>query len=156
MLLQGKEKLPTDRDDSNIMPVAADAFKLPFAESRFDAVTIAFGIRNLPDRDMALREIYRVLRPGGITAILEFIPPESGWQQRLYKIYLNALLPVIGRIFSQHAFAYRYLAESIQAFPTAQIFCQQMQGAGFRQAKVRILTFGVVGIFYGQKPMTGY
>jgi demethylmenaquinone methyltransferase / 2-methoxy-6-polyprenyl-1,4-benzoquinol methylase len=152
MLLKGKEKMPKNQTAGSIVPVAADAFDLPFFESRFDAVTIAFGIRNLPERAAALREIHRVLRPGGIAAILEFIPPESGWLQSMYKVYLNGVLPVIGRIFSHHAFAYRYLAESIQAFPSAQVFSQQMQEAGFRQVRHRALTFGVVGLFYGQKP----
>ena len=152
MLFKGKEKLQVARADNSIFPVAADAYALPFPEARFDAVTIAFGIRNLPDRLTALKEMYRVMKPGGIVAILEFIPPESGWLQNLYKLYLNRLLPLVGRIFSQHAFAYSYLAESINNFPTAEAFCQQMQAAGFRQVRRRPLTFRVACLFYGQKP----
>jgi demethylmenaquinone methyltransferase/2-methoxy-6-polyprenyl-1,4-benzoquinol methylase len=152
MLLKGKKKLNTRRAASKILPVAADAYALPFTEARFDAVTIAFGIRNLPDRITALREMHRVLRPGGMVAILEFIPPEHGWLQNLYKLYLNRLLPLVGRIFSQHTFAYSYLAESIVNFPKAEAFCRQMQEAGFRQVRHRALTFGVVCLFYGQKP----
>ena len=91
------------------------------------------------------------LRPGGMVAILEFIPPESGWLQNLYKLYLNRLLPLVGRIFSHHTFAYSYLAESISNFPTAEAFCRQMQEAGFRQVQMRALTFGVVCLFYGEK-----
>ena len=131
--------------------MAADAYALPFTEARFDVVTIAFGIRNLPDRVPALREMHRVLRPGGIVAILEFIPPESGWLQNIYKLYLNRLLPMVGRIFSQHAGAYSYLAESINNFPTAEAFSRQMQAAGFRQVRRRVLTFGVACLFYGEK-----
>ncbi len=152
MLLQGKEKLGAARAENSIFPLAADAYALPFAAARFDAVTIAFGIRNLPDRLTALREMHRVLRPGGMAAILEFIPPESGRLQNVYKIYLNQLLPLVGRIFSQHAFAYSYLAESINNFPTANTFSQQMQEAGFQQVRRRLLTFGVACLFYGQKP----
>jgi demethylmenaquinone methyltransferase/2-methoxy-6-polyprenyl-1,4-benzoquinol methylase len=152
MLEKGKEKLPADQAGVTIYPVAADAYTLPFPESRFDAVTIAFGIRNLPDRVAALREMYRVLRPGGIAAILEFIPPESGWLQNLYTLYLNGVLPVVGRVFSQHAFAYSYLAESIHAFPTAGAFGQLMGEAGFCRVRYRVLTFGVVALFYGRKP----
>jgi demethylmenaquinone methyltransferase/2-methoxy-6-polyprenyl-1,4-benzoquinol methylase len=152
MLLKGKEKLQVKNAAGTIMPVVADAYALPFPESKFDAITIAFGIRNLPDREAALQEMYRLLRPGGIAAILEFIPPETGWLQNLYKLYLNLALPVIGRIFSQHAFAYSYLAESINKFPTASAFGQQMQAAGFRQIRYQVLTFGVVCLFYGQKP----
>jgi len=151
MLLKGMEKLRTVRAENRIFPMAADAYALPFTEARFDAVTIAFGIRNLPDRVNALKEMHRVLRPGGIGAILEFIPPESGWLQNVYKLYLNRLLPLVGRIFSQHTFAYSYLAESINNFPTAEAFCQQMQAAGFRQVRRRQLTFGVACLFYGEK-----
>ena len=152
MLCKGKEKLKSAGAESSIFPLAADAYALPFTEARFDAVTIAFGIRNLPDRITALREMHRVLRPGGMVAILEFIPPEHGWLQNLYKLYLNRLLPLVGRIFSQHTFAYSYLAESIVNFPKAEAFCRQMQEAGFRQVRHRALTFGVVCLFYGQKP----
>jgi demethylmenaquinone methyltransferase/2-methoxy-6-polyprenyl-1,4-benzoquinol methylase len=155
MLLKGKKKMNVDQAAGAIAPVAADAYALPFPESKFDAITIAFGIRNLPDREAALQEMYRLLRPGGIAAILEFIPPEKGWLQSLYKLYLNLALPIIGRLFSQHAFAYSYLAESINKFPTANTFSQQMQEAGFRQIRHQLLTFGVVCLFYGQKPEEG-
>jgi demethylmenaquinone methyltransferase / 2-methoxy-6-polyprenyl-1,4-benzoquinol methylase len=151
MLLQGKEKLTLVEAAGNILPVAADAFALPFPGTEFDAVTIAFGIRNLPDRPAALREIYRVLRPKGVLAILEFIPPARGWLQNTYKLYLNFVLPLIGRIFSQHTFAYSYLAESINKFPTARAFCQEMEKAGFGRVRFRVLTFGIVCLFYGQK-----
>jgi demethylmenaquinone methyltransferase/2-methoxy-6-polyprenyl-1,4-benzoquinol methylase len=151
MLCKGKEKLKSAGVESSILPVAADAYALPFTEARFDAVTIAFGIRNLPDRITALRDMHRVLRPGGMVAILEFIPPDSGWLQNLYKLYLNRLLPLVGRIFSQHTFAYSYLAESIVNFPKAEAFCRQMQAAGFRQVRWRPLTFGVACLFYGEK-----
>jgi demethylmenaquinone methyltransferase/2-methoxy-6-polyprenyl-1,4-benzoquinol methylase len=151
MLRQGKEKLKSGRAESSILPVAADAFALPFGQGRFDAVTIAFGIRNLPDRAAALGEMHRVLKPGGVLAILEFIPPESGWRQNLYKIYLNRLLPAVGRLFSQHSFAYSYLAESINAFPTAGAFCREMQAAGFAEVRQRALTFGVAYLFFGRK-----
>ena len=151
MLCKGKEKLKSAGVESSIFPVAADAYALPFTEARFDAVTIAFGIRNLPDRITALREMHRVLRPGGMVAILEFIPPERGLLQNVYKFYLNRLLPLVGRIFSNHTFAYSYLAESINNFPTAEAFCRQMQAAGFRQVRWRVLTFGVACLFYGEK-----
>jgi demethylmenaquinone methyltransferase / 2-methoxy-6-polyprenyl-1,4-benzoquinol methylase len=151
MLLHGKEKLKHGRSESSILPVAADAYALPFTDGKFDAVTIAFGIRNLPDRVTALKEMHRVLKPGGMVAILEFIPPESGWLQNLYKIYLNRLLPFIGRLFSQHTFAYSYLAESINNFPAAEAFGRQMQAVGFGSVRKRALTFGVAYLFFGKK-----
>lgn len=151
MLQQGREKLPAVGTAARILPVAADALALPFPDAGFDAVTIAFGVRNLPDRPAALQEMHRVLRPGGQVGILEFIPPDRGWLQNLYKIYLNLMLPVIGRVFSQHAFAYRYLADSITNFPSAREFSRQLEEAGFRQVQYRILTFGVVSLFFGRK-----
>lgn len=154
MLLKGKKKLPVAGTAGVIFPIAADAFCLPFPQSQFEAITIAFGIRNLPDRVTALREMFRVLRPGGAVAILEFIPPASGFLQNLYKLYLNGMLPLVGRVFSQHAFAYRYLAESIQSFPPATFFCRQIQEAGFQEVRYQVLTFGVVCLFYGRKPLS--
>jgi demethylmenaquinone methyltransferase/2-methoxy-6-polyprenyl-1,4-benzoquinol methylase len=151
MLLQGKEKLRLGEGAGKILPVAADAFALPFPGAEFEAVTIAFGIRNLPDRLAALREMYRVLRPKGVLAVLEFIPPARGWLQNTYKLYLNFVLPLIGRVFSQHTFAYSYLAESINKFPTARAFCQEMEKAGFGRVRFKVLTFGIVCLFYGQK-----
>jgi demethylmenaquinone methyltransferase / 2-methoxy-6-polyprenyl-1,4-benzoquinol methylase len=150
MLHKGQEKLAV-QGQHHICPIAADAYALPFPRHTFDALTIAFGIRNLWDRSQALKEMHRVLRPGGIAGILEFVPPESGWLQNIYTHYLNRLLPLIGRIFSQHAFAYNYLAESIHSFPRARAFSQQMHEAGFRQIRHQALTFGVVYLFYGQK-----
>lgn len=151
MLFKGKSKLKVGGTASSIFPVAADAYALPFAEARFDAITIAFGIRNLQDRVTALREMHRVMKPGGTLAILEFIPPERGWLQTMYKFYLNRLLPLVGRLFSQHAFAYSYLAESIKNFPTAENFRRQVQAAGFRRVWPQPLTFGVVCLFFGEK-----
>ncbi len=151
MLRQGREKLRSSRGASCIWPVAADAYALPFGSDRFDALTIAFGIRNLPNRVAALQEIHRVLKPGGTLAILEFVPPESGLLQTCYKLYLNGVLPLIGRLFSQHAFAYRYLAESIAAFPTAGVFGRELEAAGFGEVRRKVLTFGVAYLFFGKK-----
>jgi len=151
MLAKGKDKLTPGAATGSILPVAADAYALPFPAAHFDALTIAFGVRNLPDRLTALREMHRVLRPGGTLGILEFIPPDKGWLQAMYKLYLNGLLPIIGRLFSQHAFAYSYLAESINQFPRAEEFCGLMSEAGFSQVRYAILTFGIVSLFYGQK-----
>ena len=151
MLAKGKEKLTPGAAARSILPVAADAYALPFPAAHFDALTIAFGIRNLPDRLAGLREMHRVLRPGGTVGILEFIPPDKSWLQNLYKLYLNGVLPIIGRLFSQHAFAYSYLAESINQFPKAEEFCGYMAEAGFSRVRYRVLTFGIVCLFYGEK-----
>jgi len=150
MLRQGQEKL-NRQGQGGIFPIAGDALALPFLPATFDALTIAFGVRNLPDRPAALMEMRRVLKPGGMLAILEFIPPERGWLQKAYELYLTRLLPWVGRVFSRHAYAYAYLAESIKNFPTAGAFCRELQEAGFREVRQRRLTCGVVSLFYGEK-----
>lgn len=150
MLQQGWKKLtPTER--RRIRPVAADAYCLPFPDATFDALTIAFGVRNLPDRPAALAEMRRVLRPGGWLAILEFAPPTGGWRLRLYRLYLKLLLPLIGRWFSRHAFAYRYLADSISAFPPPVKLAAELEAAGFATVSYHLMTAGIVGRFYGRR-----
>lgn len=150
MLMWGWEKL-TSRERQQIQPVAADAYQLPFPDGTFGALTIAFGLRNLPDRAAALAEMRRVLRPGGLLAILEFAPPSRGWRLRLYRLYLNLLLPLIGRLLSRHAFAYRYLAESIGVFPPPPSLAAELQEAGFAAVSWRPLTAGIVSLFYGRR-----
>lgn len=150
MLLKGREKL-TARGRPGIVPVAADALALPFADRTFAALTIAFGVRNLPDHAAALREMQRVLKPGGMVAILEFVPPTRGLLAGVYALYLTRLLPLVGRLFSRHSFAYSYLAESILNFPTAPAFAQFMAAAGFQNVHWQTLTMGIVGLFYGVK-----
>lgn len=152
MLLKGKEKLPESSSVGGIFPVVADAYTLPASAGQFDAVTMAFGIRNLLDRPAGLREIYRILKPGGIIAVLEFVPPEKGWLLKFYRLYLQRLLPLVGKVLSQHAFAYYYLAQSITNFPPAPVFCRQIQEAGFHQVRGHSLTHGIAYLFYGRKP----
>ncbi len=148
MLQQGREKLLA-RQQGGIVPVAGDAYALPFPDRTFDALTMAFGIRNLPDHLLALQEISRLLKPGGMVAILEFVPPSGGLPARLYENYLTRLLPLVGRLFSRHSFAYSYLAESILHFPTAPVFAQLIEEAGFQEVRWQTLTMGIVSLFYG-------
>lgn len=152
MLRRGQEKLAAQSYPWSVAVTAADAYRLPFGNDRFDAVTMAFGIRNLLDHPAALAEIKRILKPGGIVAILEFVPPGEGWLQALYRLYLRNILPLLGRLLSQHAFAYRYLVESVGAFLTAADFCQQLRQAGYLQVVSYPLTRGIAYLFYGRKP----
>jgi len=153
MLRQGQAKLAVYHGRAPIMLIAADAYALPLADERFDAVTMAFGIRNFLDRAAALVEIQRVLAPGGQLALLEFVPPQTGYFLRLYRFYLHHLLPWLGRLLSPRGFAYRYLAESIGAFPSASEFGRELQQAGFEQVASQALTGGVAYRFYGRKPL---
>jgi demethylmenaquinone methyltransferase/2-methoxy-6-polyprenyl-1,4-benzoquinol methylase len=154
MLRQGQEKLAAQGCLSAVALIAADAYALPFGNDQFAAVTMAFGIRNLLDRPAGLGEIKRILKPGGILAILEFVPPREGWLQALYHLYIKNILPLLGRLLSKHAFAYRYLVESIGVFPSAADFCQQLRQAGYLQVESYALTGGIAYLFYGRKPRT--
>ena len=129
----------------------ASATDLPYSEDTFDCATMSFGIRNVDHVPQCLREIHRVLRPEGRALILEFSLPKQKWIQKSYLLYLNKLLPRIGKLISAHTEAYTYLARTIQAFPQAEAFCQLMQEAGFRSVKACPLTLGIVTIYQGDK-----
>jgi demethylmenaquinone methyltransferase / 2-methoxy-6-polyprenyl-1,4-benzoquinol methylase len=132
--------------------VAADAFCLPFTPGGFDAVTMAFGIRNIQDKSAVLKRFWDQLKPGGRLAILELGTPDHGPLRRAYLFYFNRLLPFIGRFFSDHSFAYSYLPQSVARFPTAPRFAALMRQAGFRNVRYRKLTMGVTVLFVGEKP----
>jgi demethylmenaquinone methyltransferase/2-methoxy-6-polyprenyl-1,4-benzoquinol methylase len=130
---------------------AADALSLPFRDCTFDGTVTAFGIRNFADRPLALREMYRVLRPGGTAVILELTVPEHRLLRGLYTLHAKVLLPVAGRLISGDSSAYRYLPASIEAFPPPGEFLAMIHDAGFVRAEALPLTFGAATIF-GHKP----
>ncbi|MBQ9536551.1 MAG: ubiquinone/menaquinone biosynthesis methyltransferase [Desulfovibrionaceae bacterium] len=134
-----------------ILPVAADAKHLPLKSNSVDAITIAFGIRNIVPRDTALKEMLRVLKPQGKACILEFGSGQERIFLGLYNWYLNTLLPRIGRFFARDKTAYSYLAKTICAFPPADKFAQEMQAAGFINTSYRPLTQGIVCLHIGEK-----
>ncbi|GAA5336332.1 MULTISPECIES: bifunctional demethylmenaquinone methyltransferase/2-methoxy-6-polyprenyl-1,4-benzoquinol methylase UbiE [Thermus] len=129
----------------------ADALALPFPEGHFDAVTIAFGFRNFADYRKALAEIHRVLAPGGRLVLLEFPPPPKGAFGLVYRLYFQKALPFLGGLISGHFGAYRYLPESVEAFPPPQALKALMEEAGFG-VRYELLTFGVAAIHVGDKP----
>jgi demethylmenaquinone methyltransferase/2-methoxy-6-polyprenyl-1,4-benzoquinol methylase len=126
---------------------------LPFRDASFDAATIAFGIRNVADRKMGLREICRVLKPGGRLVVLEFSTPRSACFRPLYGLYLRRLLPAVGGLFSNFS-AYRYLPESVHSFPGREAFEKLMSAAGFAHTCHTDFSFGIVTVFQGEKPFT--
>src|SRR4029077_6170216 len=130
--------------------VEADALQLPFPDSSFDLVTSAFGFRNLADYDAGLREIVRVLRPGGECGILECSEP-SGWLGRLYGVYFRRVLPAVGTVISGVKGPYAYLPASVARFPTSSQLIARMRGAGFSSASWTPYTFGTAGVFHGKK-----
>ncbi len=145
MLDVGREKLAR-AGHPEVELVVGDAEALPFEDGAFDAVTMAFGIRNVPDRDRALGEILRVLRPGGRVAILELGEPRAGLLAPLSRLYIHELVPRVGGLVAGRA-EYAYLARSIAAFPAPERFARQLVEAGLVDAQVTPLTFGVVNLY---------
>ena len=130
---------------------AADAFALPFPIRSFDAVTIAFGIRNIQDKATALGRFYEHLKEGGRLVVLELAAPDPTLLRRMYMLYFNRLLPLVGRLFSRHSYAYAYLPASVAQFPSADVFAGMMKAAGFKRIRYRKLTFGIAVLFIGEK-----
>ena len=129
--------------------IEADALNLPFASGRFDLVTSAFGFRNLADYDAGLREIYRVLRPGGECGILDFGEPD-GMIGSLYRVYFKQVLPWIGTLISGVRGPYAYLPASVERFPGTQEMLSMMKTAGFAEATSTPYTFGIAGLYRGR------
>jgi demethylmenaquinone methyltransferase / 2-methoxy-6-polyprenyl-1,4-benzoquinol methylase len=152
MLHRAMPKLQKMQPRDTICLAAADAFCLPFRPGGFDAVTMAFGIRNIQDKATVLRRFWDQLKPGGRLAILELGTPGHGPLRQAYLFYFNRLLPFIGRFFSNHSFAYSYLPRSVARFPTAPRFAALMRQAGFRNVRYRKLTMGITVLFVGEKP----
>ena len=144
MLAEGKKRYP------QLEFVFADAMKLPFEEASFDVVTMSFGLRNVADHKVALKEFYRVLKPTGRLVICEF-SHVSGFLGRLYRWYLRNVLPVVAKLVSSNPQAYSYLSESIEAWPKQQELRDDISAAGFDSASYRNLTFGIVAIHRGSK-----
>jgi demethylmenaquinone methyltransferase/2-methoxy-6-polyprenyl-1,4-benzoquinol methylase len=130
-----------------------DATRLPFPEACFDAVTIAFGIRNIPRRDIALAEMLRVLAPGGRVYVLEFTTPRGRWVRAAYRLYLRRWLPWLGGLVSGDRASYQYLADTILAFPSPASFRAEMAAAGFAAPRSHPLTQGVAWVHVGERPL---
>ena len=144
MLEEGKKRYP------ELEFVFADAMKLPFADNEFDVVTMSFGLRNVSDRAVALKEFYRVLKPSGRLVICEF-SHVGGPLGLLYRLYLKHLLPKVSKLLSKNPAAYDYLSESIMAWPKQAELKNDVETAGFSSASWKNLTFGVVALHEGTK-----
>ncbi|MCI1720634.1 MAG: bifunctional demethylmenaquinone methyltransferase/2-methoxy-6-polyprenyl-1,4-benzoquinol methylase UbiE [Bacteroidales bacterium] len=131
----------------------ADAAKLPFAGGYFDAVTIAYGIRNYDDRATALKEIWRVLLSGGKLVILEFAKPTNPFIRGCYNLYFNNVLPFMAKIFTggKEKGAYKYFIQSVEKFPKFEMFCKEIEAAGFKEVKFTKQTFGISVLYTAVK-----
>lgn len=152
MLARGRDKIASAGLSSRVHLVRGDAVRLPVADASVDALTIAFGIRNVQVTDAACREMLRVLKPGGRLAILEFGLPQAPGLRQLYAWYFLRVLPRIGSLVSRHGGAYSYLPASVGAFPWGDDFAALLTRAGFSAAASRPLTLGVVYLYTAAKP----
>ncbi len=150
MLQVGAIKVSVNRA-RRIRLAAGDAYALPFRENTFGAVTIAFGLRNLAYRVDGLKEMARVLIPGGQVVILEFSPMDRPVIGRLFRFYFHRVMPFIGGIISGNRGAYRYLPDSVDQFPGPVGLGQEMLEAGFTEVKCRALTMGIAYLHVGEK-----
>lgn len=151
MLAVGREKLAKRGLSHKIELKYGDSENLPFADNSFDAITVAFGVRNFEHLAKGLAEMNRVLKPGGMAVVLEFSKPRSFPMKQLYQFYFKNILPVVGKIVSKDNAAYTYLPESVQAFPDGQDFINIFQEVGFKNIQWHSLTFGISSIYTGKK-----
>jgi len=149
MLELGRRKVADRGLGGRIALVRGDGVRLPFADGAFDAATVAFGIRNVPDVPAALAELRRVLGPGGHALVLEFSLPRNALLRAGYLAYFRHALPRLGGAVSGDPVAYRYLNRTVESFPYGEAFAALMRGAGFREVQADPLTFGIATIYRG-------
>ena len=151
MLEEGRKRMVDEGHAGNIDYMQIDAESIPFPDNSFHVVTIGFGLRNVTDKEKALREMYRVLKPGGRALVLEFSKPTSKPLEKLYDFYSFKALPLMGRIVANDAESYRYLAESIRMHPDQERLREMMEAAGFERCDYHNLTGGIVAVHRGFK-----
>ena len=151
MLEVGRRKIRDNKMASIIDLRTGDSENLPFADNFFDAVIVAFGVRNFENLDRGLSEMLRVVKPGGRVVVLEFSRPTKFPMKQLYSVYFTTILPLIGRWISRDQAAYRYLPESVQAFPDGQDLIKILSDIGYKNPQCNPLTFGISSLYWGSK-----
>ncbi len=151
MLDIGRRKVAREGFEGRISLQHGDARQIPYNDKTFDVVTMAFGIRNVEEPAVVLREMRRVLKPGGRALILEFSLPHNRILRAAHLFYLRSVVPAIGGLVSGHSEAYRYLNQTIERFPCGAAFCAIMQDAGFQNVNAHPLMGGIATIYVGEK-----
>jgi ubiquinone/menaquinone biosynthesis methyltransferase ubiE len=153
MLVRARAKRYLKEVGEKVVFIEASAEELPLASESIDTVMVAYGVRNFSDRQKALREVYRVLRPGGRLFVLEFSTPHGFMFKGLYRFYFRRWVPIVGGVVSKSRSAYEYLPRSVYAFPEGEAFLQELKEAGFASEFERRMTGGVVTLYASAKPL---
>ncbi len=153
MLCIGQRKIRGLPFQNNVQLHVASALNLPFEKDSFDCITMSFGIRNVTDTALCLKEMMRVLKPGGRILILETSIPKTSFIKAFHLFYLRNLLPLVGGWISKQKKAYQYLNQTTETFPSGHAFCDKIQEIGFAKVHCHPLTFGSVSIYRGDKPL---
>ncbi len=151
MLEVGKDKVFKKNLQDRVTMIHGDSENLPFKDNTFDAITVAFGVRNFENLDMGLKEMNRVLKAGGNLFILEFSRPKNILFRKGFNLYFKYILPFIGKVTSKDPKAYKYLFESVQAFPAYEDFLSILDNAGFKSNNYKIQSLGICSIYSGKK-----
>jgi demethylmenaquinone methyltransferase/2-methoxy-6-polyprenyl-1,4-benzoquinol methylase len=151
MLAVGREKIAKLGLSDKIELLSGDSENLTFQDNYFDAVIVSFGVRNFENLEKGMNEIRRVLKPGGLLVVLEFSKPTGFFFKHLYNFYFRYILPTVGKIISRDTAAYRYLPDSVNAFPYGKEFTAILTKIGFKNTQCKELTFGVSSIYTGLK-----
>lgn len=151
MLEVGREKVAARGWKDRIDLIQGDSVALPFDDGHFDCFTVAFGVRNFEDLHGGLRDMLRVLKPGGLGLVLEFSKPKHFPIKQVFGLYFKHIMPTVGRWVSKEPAAYTYLPESVQAFPEGEDFLKQLREVGYVDVKAQTLTGGIATIYTGRK-----
>lgn len=151
MLEIGKEKIKKLGLEDRIEMQMGDSEKLLFEDNKFDAVIVAFGVRNFENLPKGLADMNRVLKPGGQLIVLEISQPESFPLKQIYNFYFTQVLPRIGKLISKDTSAYTYLPESVKAFPNGEKFLKELRNVGYKETRCKKLTFGICSMYVGTK-----
>jgi len=151
MLAVGKQKIKKKKLEHIISIQKGDSENIPFPENFFDAITVAFGVRNFENLEKGLSEMFRVLKPNGRAVILEFSKPFNFPVKQIYTFYFKAILPFVGRIISNDKSAYTYLPDSVMQFPEKEDFINKLKSVGYNDCSYKSLSFGIATIYIGNK-----